>query len=584
MLREGGRLARVHTSVAFGGARRLGLVGLLLAAVVLFFSGEGHALAATPQQDVADANASVQRALTAARDGDLVTAKHAYDGYETTWFDIEDGVRANSRDAYVAIEKAMTAVAVAFAATPPNASDVATALAALDRQHQAFIGGQTPPAAESSATQPIASTSGAATSPASTTSAARAVTSAAAATSDIAPAQSASAPSASAPSAATSSTSTSSSTSARAATDASGQPTIGSLLAVLGDVQAALGRGDFPTATARLKSFETTWLDVEGQVKTRSADDYRQTETDMALAESLAAQSSPQAVGVVERMRARLQPYAQAQRYGIFDAAIILLREGLEALLVIVALSAFLKRSGNKAGEGWLWSGALVGLGLSVLLGVAIQVFFGAIVNPGNRELMEGTIGLVAAAMLVYVSYWLHSKASLSGWQNYISARTNQAIQGGRLFGVAVLAFLAVFREGAETALFYLGMAANISNTDLFIGLGLGFLGLAVLGFLMVVAGMRIPMRPFFTIASLLVFYLCFKFIGTGIHALQVAAVVPSGSAAYLPSVDVIGLYPTWPTTIAQLLLLGGGMWVVVRDRFGGASRAQPQVLVGSSR
>jgi high-affinity iron transporter len=180
---------------------------------------------------------------------------------------------------------------------------------------------------------------------------------------------------------------------------------------------------------------------------------------------------------------------------------------------------------------------------------------------------MEGVIGLAAAAMLVYVSYWLHSKASLSGWQSYISQQTSQALRGGRLFGLAVLAFLAVFREGAETALFYLGMVSNISNTDLLIGLGLGFGALAVLGFLMVVVGVRIPMRPFFTVASGLVFYLCFKFVGTGIHALQVAGFLPSGSASYLPTVDIVGLYPTWPSTIAQLILLGAALWVVLRDR-----------------
>jgi high-affinity iron transporter len=360
---------------------------------------------------------------------------------------------------------------------------------------------------------------------------------------------------------------------------------------MLTDAQAAIGRQDYSTATARLSAFETSWLDVEGQVKTRSAADYRDTETDMALAHSLAAQQSPQAADVVNRMIGRLQPYTQAQQYGIFDATVILLREGLEALLVIVALSTFLKRAGNRSGEGWLWSGAVVGLLLSIALGLAIQAFFGAIINPGNREIMEGSIGLLAAAMLIYVSYWLHSRASLGGWQSYISHQTRQAIGSGRMIGVGLLAFLAVFREGAETALFYLGMASNISSSDLLIGLGLGFVTLAALGVLMVVIGVRIPMRPFFTVASLLVFYLCFKFVGMGVHALQVAGVIPSGSAAYLPSLDAIGLYPTWPTTIAQLLLLGAGVWVVLRDRVGGGrgaamsdSAAEKRVLASSPR
>ncbi|TME34489.1 MAG: iron permease [Chloroflexi bacterium] len=336
---------------------------------------------------------------------------------------------------------------------------------------------------------------------------------------------------------------------------------------MLADARAALAKSDYATATARLKSFQTTWVAVEGEVKTRSANDYRQTETDMGLASGLAGQGSPEALAVVDRMAARLQPYQQAQTYGIFDAAIILLREGLEALLVIVALSAFLKKSGSLGGQRWLWGGAVSGLLGSVALGLAIQASLGAVINPSNREVMEGLIGLFAAGMLVYVSYWLHSKASLGGWQTYINQRTTRAVAGGQLLGLAVLAFLAVFREGAETSLFYLGMASNISNTDLLIGLGLGFGLLAALGMLMIVAGVRIPMRPFFTVASLLVFYLCFKFVGTGIHALQVAGVIPDGGATLLVSVDAIGLYPTWPTTIAQLFLLTAAAWVVLRPR-----------------
>ncbi|HEV7666101.1 MAG TPA: FTR1 family protein, partial [Chloroflexota bacterium] len=445
---------------------------------------------------------------------------------------------------YVAVEKAMTGVATAFAATPQQAGQVVQALAALDAEHQAFITGQ-----------PASSAGVSSAAPASGVTAANGAT---------------------APNSASGSAGTT-----------GGPTTMAGVVGLLTDAQAALGRGDYATATARLKTFETSWLDVEGEVKTRSADDYRQTETDMALAESLAAQQSPQAGNVISRMVGRLQSYTQAQQqYGVFDATIILLREGLEALLVIVALSAFLKRSGNRAGEGWLWSGAVAGLLLSIALGLAIQAFFGAIINPSNREIMEGSIGLIAAAMLVYVSYWLHSKASLGGWQSYISTQTRHAIGGGRMVGLGVLAFLAVFREGAETALFYLGMASNIANTDLLIGLGLGFVILAVLGVLMVVVGMRIPMRPFFTVASLLVFYLCFKFVGMGLHGLQVAGVVPSGSAAYLPSLDVIGLYPTWPTTIAQLILLGGGLWVLLRDRIGSrpARGAKAAVLAPSSR
>ncbi len=464
----------------------------------------GVAMAAS-EQDVADANAAVQRALAAAQTGDLATAKQQYDAYENTWFDIEDGVRTKSRDSYRGIEKYMADVSHALSATPPNRDQVVTALSDLDREQKAFVNGQ-PPTSPASSTVP-------------------------------------------------------------AAVPAGTKPTIASELDLLQQAQAALSGQDYATATSLLQSFDSGWLDVEGEVKTRSADDYRQTENDMALATTLAGQRSPDAAAVVSRVSARLAPYRQASRYSIFDAFIILLREGLEALLVAAALLAVVKRSPGGRGQSWIWGGSFVGLALSVLLGLAIQAFFGAIVNSSNRELMEGVIGLVAAAMLIWVSYWLHSKASAAGWQQYINQRTTAALQGGRLIGLGVLAFLAIFREGAETALFYLGMAGNISTSNLLMGLALGFAALAVIGFLMIVVGVRIPMRPFFTVASLLVFYLCFKFIGAGVHGLQVSGLAPAGSSSFLPSIDPLGMYPTWPTTIAQLLLVAAALLVLLRER-----------------
>lgn len=479
------------------------LAGLVLVVFGVVAIGTGQAYAAEPEQDLAAANVSVQRALAAARTGDLTAAKQEYDRYENSWFNIEDGIRAKSRESYRTIEKFMTDVSIAFSGNPPDRGGVLNALTALDHEQQLFIQGK--PASATTTDAPVA---------------------------------------AGAPTVA--------------------NPTIGTLLVLLSDARNSLALGDYATAAAQLKAFQTAWLDVEGQVKTRSADDYRQTENDMALAYSMAAQRSPDTVTVVNRMATRLEPYREVSQYGIFDAAAILIREGLEALLIVVALLAFLQRSGNGAGQVWVWSGGGVGLAASIVLGLGIQAFFSSIINPSNRELMEGIIGLGAAAMLVYVSYWLHSKASAHGWQRYISQRTSAAIQGGRLFGLALLAFLAIFREGAETALFFLGMIGNITTGDLLLGLGIGSSALAVLGVLIAAIGIRIPMRPFFIVASLLVFYLCFKFIGTGVHGLQLAGVVPYASASFLPAIDPLGMYSTWPTTIAQLILLAAGLAVVL--------------------
>jgi high-affinity iron transporter len=498
---------------------------ILAAATLLavFITGAVPALAATPQQDVSDASAIVQKAIASARGGNLAAARQQYTGFENTWFDIEEGVHGASREAYQSIEHDMTAVSVAFSKDPPDQDAVVAALSTLDSELQLFVQGK--PASAGSPAGGVPATS-------------------------------------------------------RPAAVPAGQPvTIATIIDELREANAALKAGDYSSASATLDRFQNDWLNVEGQVKTRSADDYRQTESDMALAASQANQKSPQASQTVSRMTTRLEPYVQASRYGIFDAAIILLREGLEALLVIAALLAFLKKSANRGGQRWVWSGSALGLVMSIALGLAIQAFFSSIITPSNRELIEGIVGLVAAAMLVYVSYWLHSKSSASGWSNYLRTHTSAAVKGGRLIGLGVLAFLAVFREGAETALFYLGMAANITPRDLFLGLGIGVVGLAALGFLLIVVGMRIPMRPFFTVASVLVFYLCFKFVGTGIHGLQVAGILPAPSAAFLPSVDGLGMYPTWPTTVAQLVLLLVAVWVVLQNRLGRRARLSASVI-----
>jgi high-affinity iron transporter len=499
-------------------------VPLVIVTAALFTGGLRaiHPVAAAgPTDDVTAANAIVQRALTAANAGDLATAGREYKSYENTWFDIEEGVRASSRDAYRAIEQQMTAVSVALAASPPQQAAVVAALNALDHEQQQFVHGA-PPTSQA----------------------------------QVAPA-------------------------------ASEPASIASLLQLLTDAKGALARGDFAAAATSMKTFETTWPDVEGQVKTRSAGAYRDTENDMGLAASLLSQQSQEAAPVLDRMAKRLEPYRQATHYSVFDATTILLREGLEALLVLVALLAFLKQSGNAARRGYIWAGAGVGLLGSIALGVALHLLLRSVMNSGNRELLEGITGLFAAVMLLYVSYWMHRQASLRDWQQHLRRQTTAALTTGSAVGLGLLAFLAVFREGAETVLFFLGMAANISTGDLLLGLAIGAAILTVLGVLLLGIGVRIPMRPFFAVASVLVFYLCFKFLGTGIHAFQVAGVLPATSATYLPDSDALGISPTWQTTLPQLLLLAAALAVLLRAplrrwALRGRRSTQPQTVTRS--
>lgn len=352
----------------------------------------------------------------------------------------------------------------------------------------------------------------------------------------------------------------------RAAADTT--PTMRDVAARLDRALARLDANDVPGAAAEMKAFQKDWIDVEGLVKTRSPQAYADIENDMAIAASFLTASPPdpaKARATILKLKGELAPYIDASSYGVFDAAIILLREGLEALLVVAALLAFLVKTGNGAKAVWVWAGGAAGVALSIVVAVIVNVVF-AQTGGANREVVEGVIGLFAAVMLVYMSYWLHSKSSLGAWQKYIREKSSSAIARNSLLSLALIAFLAVFREGAETVLFYLGIAPSIALGDLALGLALGAGGLAVVGVAMLVFGLRLPIRPFFLAAGILVYYLAFKFIGTGIHALQVAGVVPA-TPGPLPESSFFGLYPTWQTTLPQLALLLLGAAVMLRGR-----------------
>lgn len=346
------------------------------------------------------------------------------------------------------------------------------------------------------------------------------------------------------------------------------------LLATIDTAAAHVDRGDASAANAAVLAFRGSWTQVEGQVKARSADAYARIENDFAAA-TAALVARPPSYGAAREaiadMRAQLAPFvATAASYTAFDAGLILVREGVEALLIIAALLAFLAKTGNAAKRRWIWTGGAAGIAASIAIAGLITVAFSASEAAGaDRELLEGGTGLFAAAMLVYMSWWLHSKASLSSWQRYIREKSGAALANGSLLGLALVAFLAVFREGAETALFYVGMAPAIGLSDLALGLGVGALVLAAVGAAVLAFGARIPVRPFFLGTSVLVYYLALKFAGTGIHALQVAGILSASPRAYLPDVGLIGAFPTLETTVVQAaLVLGAAGWLVTRRRF----------------
>ncbi|MBL8020448.1 MAG: FTR1 family protein [Leptospirales bacterium] len=331
--------------------------------------------------------------------------------------------------------------------------------------------------------------------------------------------------------------------------------TIEDLLLDLNAINQAVGANDMEGARTAFSTFQARWLEVEGLVASKSGAAYSSIESEMGvLSAALRKGNLKAAQESIARLKDQIKPF-QNSRYTMFDVSIILIREGFEALLVILFLFAYLKKNGEEHRQKWLWFGAVQGVILSLALAFVLHFFFATVQTGSRRELIEGVTGLFAASILFYVSYWLHNKASIAKWQTYVQDKMSNALQRGGTVSLAFLSFLCVFREGAETILFYLGVAPFLTAGELVSGILIGTVVLAVLGTLVFVVGLRIPLRPFFFVASALIYYLGFRFIGSGVRALQVSGYLPS-TPAPVPAFESLGLYPTWESFTPQLLVI----------------------------
>jgi high-affinity iron transporter len=239
-----------------------------------------------------------------------------------------------------------------------------------------------------------------------------------------------------------------------------------------------------------------------------------------------------------------------------FQSFLIILREGLEAILVIGAVVTFLIKTGNRHRLRSIWIGTALALVASAVTAVVLQTALRAM--PASREILEGVTMLVAVAVLFSVSYWLISKVEAAKWQRFIREKVSAALEHGGGRALAMVAFLAVYREGAETALFYQALFNEGSGAmvPLLLGMLLGFVVLAVIFTGVYRFGIRIPLRPFFAVTSTLLYFMAFVFMGKGIRELQEGNAMPVTILPGFPQIDALGIYPTVETVLAQLVLL----------------------------
>ena len=212
-----------------------------------------------------------------------------------------------------------------------------------------------------------------------------------------------------------------------------------------------------------------------------------------------------------------------------------------------------------------IWMGIGLALVASGLTAVILRTALKAI--PASGEIIEGLTLLVAVVVLFSVSYWLISRVEAAKWQQFIKEKVTTALDHGGGRALTFVAFLAVYREGAETALFYQALFNEGTHVTLPISLGIvvGFAGLAVIFTLFYRYGVRIPLRPFFSVTSVLLYYMAFVFMGKGLRELQEGNAIPITVIPGFPTVEALGLYPTWQTVLGQMVLLALFVFAVAK-------------------
>jgi high-affinity iron transporter len=200
---------------------------------------------------------------------------------------------------------------------------------------------------------------------------------------------------------------------------------------------------------------------------------------------------------------------------------------------------------------------------------------------PASREIIEGVTLLVAVAVLFSVSYWLISKVEAAKWQQFIKEKVNAALEHGGGRALTFVAFLAVYREGAEVALFYQALFNEGPNVALPLSLGIlcGFAALAVVFTLIYKFGVKIRMRLFFGVTSLLLYYMAFVFMGKGIRELQEGNAVSLSAIPWFPHIEWLGLFPSWEGVLAQLALVVLFGFAVLKTFWPKRSVALPTVM-----
>ncbi len=256
------------------------------------------------------------------------------------------------------------------------------------------------------------------------------------------------------------------------------------------------------------------------------------------------------------------------------EAFIILLREGLEAILVIGGIIAYLIRSGNKKQVKSVYIGSVVAIACSAIAAWVLGILKSRSAEFGaSQEVIEGVTALLAVLVLFYVSNWMLNKSETETWKKYINDKVEGSISRGSVLTLGFTAFLAVFREGAEVILFYQPMMSDANTQDIgqraiWLGVAAAVVILAIVFIAIRFFSVRLPLKPFFLATSILMAFMSIAFLGSGIKELlegdaidlwNIKIPVISALVEKIPEndlLDTFGIYPHIETIVPQLILI----------------------------
>jgi high-affinity iron transporter len=281
-----------------------------------------------------------------------------------------------------------------------------------------------------------------------------------------------------------------------------------------------------------------------------------------------------------ENIEASVVSIKEAQAYLIHDedsfwfsfimAGSILLREGLEAFLIILVILGVLKSVGAAKSVKYVHAGWL----LALFIGIISWFFTESLLSMSSvqRELMEGIGALIAVVLLLYIGFWLHDKTHISHWKEFVEVKIQRLVEQNNHWGLAFLAFVVVFREAFESVIFLSSIsiqAGPAGDTGILLGSGSAIIAVILLGYIMVKFTTKVPIRSLFKYSSAIMALLAVVLVGQAIHEFQEAGYFGISSLPFHLNLPTIGLYPTLQTTVAQLIIIGSiiGLWVYSNRR-----------------